>query len=681
MSEDPLIAAQTPPAAPGPAAECTDGKVPSERASENAADKEKGAYSEDANVTSENHDSSNGANKKKTPEHAGETKNLDDLRTTIYVTAVQAAEEAEFEECDESEPYKSKYNARKILQDACENLRAASHDIHAQRDMAMLEIRIGINMYLTEENTDGERSIRSGAEFLEGADVWPMLANSFDSDDARPDQDAISAKEVGKEPMAFERNLDLLHLDDGALLQLVSGYNYLSILWSHRAEGASRAIKYLRRARALAENRFGSENDLQEYTSTLFFLAQVEAAIGNAEESANLCVQTLHRQRNFEHSYDAFTWSKHALGISAFYVQQGETRLAAHCICAAGRAIDEISENEQSGEEYELLRADLQRSRGDLYAQILRRASLLRRIEMAHDEFDAVDREGLLSDAWLESSKQKHFELNMTLDNREKEDIDLPAIQDVLSFESARDLFNIANTCFAQSKRFYVLDGYVTIHLQILRSQSDLYNYLSVFEPDHKRFIAMHTRREKLLAGLLDELNPEVYLKEHQEISFELGNIARIILDEQDKTENVDRSSKEMRGLSMSPGLIKKVNQWAMKVIKYYSHFCTMFEQAEAKDKQQGDEETSEEFSVPYLNANFWIMHAYRMMVPPDPRSIPARILFLKEQLKYAERIKVLAGERLSPDAQAFSQEKKLCEELAELLPLQIAQLSNMQSN
>ncbi|GBG31375.1 KIF1-binding protein [Hondaea fermentalgiana] len=599
----------------------------------------------------------------------------------VFQKAVRDADQAECEPSPATEPYKAKYAARKVLENARETLSksqgkkdAASREESANAslndsdktrlELAMLDIRIGVNLYLTEENTDGERSMRKGAEAIEGPEAWNALVAIFDKQDQDP---APANQEACNEESEIARCECKVRdgLADVAIQHLVSGYNFLGVLWSHRADGDRRARRFLRRARAICEARFGSDARLQEYTSTLFFLAQVEAAAGNAGASAELCGKTLYRQHILRHSYEPFSWITNAFGLASYFLQRGQTRIAAHCVCAAGRALDDLDDSKQSGEQFEQVRADLLQAKGNMYAQVLRIASAVRD---AREENEPV--EAYLPDAWASIDEQTCFVPSKSLDKRENEDICVPAAQEVATFEAARELFNVANTCFVQAKRFYVLDGYVTAHLGILQSQSGLYKDLAAFETDPKRLVAMHGRREKLLADLLDDLNPEVYLKEHQEIAFELGSIAHLALNSQ---LTLARASAKVQSdawmLSLQPAMIKRVNQWAMKMVRYYGHFCKMFEQAEAKDKaSSNDEETGEEYTLPYLSAHFWTMHAFKSMIPPDPRSVPARVLFLQEQVKYAKLTSKLASERLAADSQAFQTERQICKDIAELI-------------
>jgi KIF-binding protein len=64
-------------------------------------------------------------------------------------------------------------------------------------------------------------------------------------------------------------------------------------------------------------------------------------------------------------------------------------------------------------------------------------------------------------------------------------------VDDFKSIEDAKTLFRLANTQFKRSLDYFVLDGYVTEHIQMKQDVSKLYKLLSSLESDKDRFIAM----------------------------------------------------------------------------------------------------------------------------------------------------------------------------------------------
>jgi KIF-binding protein len=61
----------------------------------------------------------------------------------------------------------------------------------------------------------------------------------------------------------------------------------------------------------------------------------------------------------------------------------------------------------------------------------------------------------------------------------------------VTGFDEARVLFKSALSRHVKAQQFYVLDGYVTDHVALCRDVSAMYKWLSQFEEDEKRKLAM----------------------------------------------------------------------------------------------------------------------------------------------------------------------------------------------
>eukprot|EP01035_Chromulina_nebulosa_P019382 gene19382-25250_t len=98
------------------------------------------------------------------------------------------------------------------------------------------------------------------------------------------------------------------------------------------------------------------------------------------------------------------------------------------------------------------------------------------------------------------------------------------SVRDITSFDIAREIYLRAIKYIDLAKKYYVLDGFVSDHVSLLMSQSKLYLYLSIFESDRKRKLAMYNKRIELLAPLLTQLNKSVYEAFHKQISYELDS-------------------------------------------------------------------------------------------------------------------------------------------------------------
>lgn len=67
------------------------------------------------------------------------------------------------------------------------------------------------------------------------------------------------------------------------------------------------------------------------FTHTLYYLAQVNAAMGHSEKGAMYCHTTLCRQLETE-QYDPVDWAVNCATLSQYYITLGNYMLARHCL-------------------------------------------------------------------------------------------------------------------------------------------------------------------------------------------------------------------------------------------------------------------------------------------------------------------------------------------------------------
>lgn len=86
-----------------------------------------------------------------------------------------------------------------------------------------------------------------------------------------------------------------------------------------------------------------------------------------------------------------------------------------------------------------------------------------------------------------------------------------PEIKHMASLDDAKTLFRLANTQFKKALEYYVVDGFVTEHVQIKQGISMCYKVLVKMEPDKSRQALMQQRRCESLEDLQSNLNPNTY--------------------------------------------------------------------------------------------------------------------------------------------------------------------------
>lgn len=95
----------------------------------------------------------------------------------------------------------------------------------------------------------------------------------------------------------------------------------------------------------------------------------------------------------------------------------------------------------------------------------------------------------------LDRPSQFHF--NLPVSQYDTRAIELQAITSniPLDYDDARKVFLNAQTILEEVKAFFVIDGFVTDHSEVIRDLSELYNVLIFFDPDLDRRCKMQKRR------------------------------------------------------------------------------------------------------------------------------------------------------------------------------------------
>ncbi|CAF3286188.1 unnamed protein product, partial [Rotaria sp. Silwood2] len=101
----------------------------------------------------------------------------------------------------------------------------------------------------------------------------------------------------------------------------------------------------------------------------------------------------------------------------------------------------------------------------------------------------------------------------------------------ILDYEQARQVFLFAMDKINSSKSYYILDGFVTDHVELCQDTSQLYSKLIFFESNIDRKCKMHKRRIDILSSLCKEISEEHYLYLVRQLLFELGECYSMLLD------------------------------------------------------------------------------------------------------------------------------------------------------
>lgn len=272
--------------------------------------------------------------------------------------------------------------------------------------------------------------------------------------------------------------------------------------------------------------------------------------------------------------------------------------------------------------------------------------------------------------------------------------------QDVTAFESARAVFLRAATRIEAAKKVFVLDGFVTDHVNLLQEHSKLYHYLSSFEIDSKRKLAMETRRLEILQSLLGSLNRTAFDVLHKQISYELGETYLALLEVKlDKLR--DRSGGEINENNLKKSEMAKCNYYCKGVLAMFAHFTNMYASTDrprsdaclAPSPMEFDQHSlailasagcqdpdesciSAEEVRPFLNAHFMCCRALSKYMNPPSLPAATRSEPLVAALKiYDWLVKytlTLCARKQLEVGDVFREEYQICQDMVSLLPPKI---------
>uniref|UniRef100_H2Y9J0 KIF-binding protein n=1 Tax=Ciona savignyi TaxID=51511 RepID=H2Y9J0_CIOSA len=218
----------------------------------------------------------------------------------------------------EKNPFKSKYEARNLLQ----NIREDVHKLREDRDgdvilssaEAAVEYLIAVNFINTEEVSAGQEILNHIIEVSDGK----------------------------------------LEKDPRFVSTIIAVNNELGLLWSSREEGINKAYEHLTKAEQLyqdfvknsdetplcIDDHFVSDvTDRKQafeslHTNTLYYLAQAHKALGNNDESALFCKKTLQRQLEMK-TLVPLEWAVNCACLSQYYITMNMFSEAKHCLACA----------------------------------------------------------------------------------------------------------------------------------------------------------------------------------------------------------------------------------------------------------------------------------------------------------------------------------------------------------
>lgn len=443
------------------------------------------------------------------------------------------------------------------------------------------------------------------------------------------------------------------------------------------------------------------------YTYSLFYSAQIYGKLDEKVKSAHYCQLTLQRQidehdegtrkneekeqdpkakKHFEQQplekirFDPLDWATHAGALSQYYVCEGDFATARHCLVCADAILNKLNKervNSEDTADYEKLKEQTQSIRrcwGKYSIELLKFAKQML--------VESTDEPGTLS-LHAQQDKPSRFHFNLPTSLYDVKSVELSAITSNIPFdyEQARSIFLKAQTILNEVKGFFVLDGYVSDHSEIIRDISELYNRLIFFDSDADRRCKMHKRRLDLLIPLCDSISEQYYLTLKRQYLFDIGTIYSDMVDLKIEilSEKQDKFKENPQLYPFSPkesaSAVTKINQLAKNsILRFEAFLTTMKVQPE---KLLLPEKFDDHNVRPALLAKFYLGRLYSKIISTDAK---IRLENCRITLEcYSYLVKYCDDHREDNSKEAIDSmeiEYKVCKEMCAFLPGKLDKLS-----
>ncbi|XP_075225325.1 KIF-binding protein [Lycorma delicatula] len=559
----------------------------------------------------------------------------------------------------ETEPYKSKYAAMKILKEMKSKLVGLLDDIRSsdvlyERLKAMLGavwLSMGTVSVDTEELSSGEEYLSNCLKSLEENSLKPCN-----------------------------------------ILIVLSSLNQLGILWSNRGEN-EKSHGFLIQAEQLYNeyheqvdeipneicNLFSmnekpklqtkAEKSIEKiHTLTLYYLAQIYGALGNPIKSSVYCHNTLKRQLEGKDS-DPVEWALNSATLAQFFMEKSAFRLARHHLAAACYVLEQhetslLASNDYNEEERAAMMERVNHRFADVarcwakYGVVLLSASK-DRLMSSDDYSETPNVTPAKSNAVYPEFSGLQFTI-LELSSYEEE----VTANHVLMYDDAKLVFLNAQQWLNRAKEFYSLENHASDYVQIIQDWSQLYRYLAFFKDDPAEQCKLHKKRINLLEDVIAELNPSYYSCVCRELWFELGETYSTILDAkvQRMQDNPERPTAHA---------LKKINFLASKAINAYNSFLDLLKDIKTKEFPK---EFSADLEHAALISYFYLGRLYSKLVSPD------KAVQLQNTKKSYEHYKMVVDycEVNENAKQHIAMELSVCVEMVKLLPVKMLKISSV---
>ena len=594
----------------------------------------------------------------------------------------------------ESEPYKSKYECRKTLDELISLLHINNEKDnicieHSNAVEASLYCLLGCIDIEVQELAQGEKDLLASLKLLENVKRKEFIVltavKSYNQLGVlwciRDDHE--KAKHYLDQAQTFYENFTQLKYKDNEACGIIDNSGIYGI----------RDLLNIDDVSSNTPNSYEKEKALDLLNAyTYYYLAQVYQKLEEPKKSAECCHKTLSKQLELK-EYKPLEWATNAATLSHHYIASENFRSAKTHLGAATFVLErfkqeldsrEFGENEQNEKEdlqETVLKceADIARSWGK-YTLVLLQTSMDAFLEEdesssghaggTHNQDESAPVMQVEDIELEENTTNKNEELTENMDDFPSIEIDpdLLSIPDekCKNFEESRSIFLPGQRFFNTAKRiYYTMNEHCTDYAEINQDLSQMHKPLIFFEKDPERQFKMQKRRIDLLEELVKELNISVYKLLVRQVLFEIAEIYSSMMD-----IKLVKWKTEMANGAFNTQLKNKINSLITLSI---NNFTTFHETLKQTDGSGFPETFSEDTVRPALLAHFHMGRLYDKYVGIPEVSQQK----LKNKLQSFCHFKTIVDycTKHNGTEEIMANELPICKELVQLMPIKIQRM------
>lgn len=530
-------------------------------------------------------------------------------------------------DADPKRPFDFKYKARELLEQLKSSPYVGSDKpTPGTAALAIIEYLLGGNHFETEEITQGEIHYRLALDLFLGLGPTGYIPYLNTVQDLLNSLGIITANRGEN-----EEGLELFCKAEELYRVLLSRQEIGGVYTSNFSDFMRDKDSEFR---FIIDGGLNLRKAEQSYTLTMFYLAQCHAKTGNKETAARYCGETMKRQL-YSGDYLPKDWAINTVNLADYYVENHYYNQAFYTL-QCGFQVIPVGKKRK-------LRATLHMQTGRCLAALMEHAVSI-------------------------STQQTQISPQITSQVLLFEPLSVPwpSLNPPQDLNSAKDLFKQAFSHLKTALEFFVIDGYVTEHIELKRDMSGLYKHLCVFEPSNVKVTAMLERRLEMLEGFTREINKQAYARLWQQLMNEVASIYIEIYE-----CRFAKAEKKIGNRTASAQLYDEINLPALSSIERQAELLDFVEKFDKND------DTAKDIHQSALNLMFGIARIYSKLEHCD---VKAKVGYMGQSLHWYERIVKFLQElrssqwaRFVPDVE---EQMRISQEMVALLPMRISQVN-----